>query len=84
MMTIQIENLTFEHLLHPDVLADPSPLFRRLRCEDPVHEDPTGRARCSPVRNLRMYTISCEAFAHDPPYDRQSWPLPTLPAKVGG
>jgi cytochrome P450 len=42
MMMIQIEKLTFEHLLHPDVVADPYPLFRRLRREDPVHEDPTG------------------------------------------
>jgi cytochrome P450 len=28
------------HLLDPDVLADPYPLYRRLRDEDPVHWDP--------------------------------------------
>jgi cytochrome P450 len=28
------------HLLDPDVLADPYPLYRRLREEDPVHWDP--------------------------------------------
>jgi cytochrome P450 len=28
------------HLLDPEVLADPYPLYRRLRTEDPVHWDP--------------------------------------------
>src|ERR1700742_2383930 len=28
------------HLLDPEVLADPYPLYRRLREEDPVHWDP--------------------------------------------
>ena len=32
--------LSLYHLLNPAVLADPYPLFRRLRTEDPVHWDP--------------------------------------------
>src|SRR5438105_3103206 len=32
--------LSLYHLLDPDVLADPYPLYRRLRDEDPVHWDP--------------------------------------------
>jgi len=32
--------LSLYHLLDPDVLADPYPLYRRLRMEDPVHWDP--------------------------------------------
>jgi pimeloyl-[acyl-carrier protein] synthase len=32
--------LSLYHLLDPDVLANPYPLFRRLRAEDPVHWDP--------------------------------------------
>ena len=32
--------LSLYHLLDPAVLADPYPLFRRLRTEDPVHWDP--------------------------------------------
>lgn len=32
--------LSLYHLLDPQVLADPYPLFRRLRREDPVHWDP--------------------------------------------
>jgi pimeloyl-[acyl-carrier protein] synthase len=32
--------LSLYHLLDPDVLADPYPLFHRLRTEDPVHWDP--------------------------------------------
>lgn len=32
--------LSLFHLLDPDVLADPYPLYRRLREEDPVHWDP--------------------------------------------
>ncbi len=33
-------SLSLYHLLDPDVLADPYPLYRRLRTEDPVHWDP--------------------------------------------
>src|SRR5580693_6594483 len=32
--------LSLYHLLNPEVLADPYPLFHRLRTEDPVHWDP--------------------------------------------
>jgi len=32
--------LSLSHLLDPEVLADPYPLYRRLRTEDPVHWDP--------------------------------------------
>jgi cytochrome P450 len=32
--------LSLYHLLEPEVLADPYPLYRRLRCADPVHWDP--------------------------------------------
>lgn len=37
-----IANVTVLDLMRPPVLADPYPLFRRLRLEDPVHEDPAG------------------------------------------
>ncbi len=33
-------SLSLYHLLDPEVLANPYPLFRRLRAEDPVHWDP--------------------------------------------
>ena len=32
--------LSLYHLLDPEILADPYPLYRRLRTEDPVHWDP--------------------------------------------
>ena len=32
--------LSLYHLLDPDVLADPYPLYHRLRSTDPVHWDP--------------------------------------------
>jgi len=32
--------LSLYHLLEPEVLADPYPLYHRLRTEDPVHWDP--------------------------------------------
>lgn len=34
------QSLSLYHLLDPEVLADPYPLYRRLRDEDPVHWDP--------------------------------------------
>ena len=33
-------SLSLYHLLEPEVLANPYPLFRRLRTEEPVHWDP--------------------------------------------
>lgn len=36
----QASALSLYHLLDPGVLADPYPLYRRLREEDPVHWDP--------------------------------------------
>ncbi len=33
-------SLSLYHLFKPEVLADPYPLYRRLRTEDPVHWDP--------------------------------------------
>src|SRR5437588_11979938 len=32
--------MSLYHLLDPEVLANPYPLFRRMRSEDPVHWDP--------------------------------------------
>ena len=41
MAAIEAETpLSLYHLLDPAVLADPYPLYRRLRTEDPVHWDP--------------------------------------------
>lgn len=34
------QDLSLYHLLDPEVLADPYPLYRRLREQDPVHWDP--------------------------------------------
>jgi cytochrome P450 len=43
MHDMDIRRVSFADLLRPEILADPYPLFRRLRQEDPVHEDPQGR-----------------------------------------
>jgi cytochrome P450 len=37
---LEEQPLSLYHLLDPEVLADPYPLYRRLREEDPVHWDP--------------------------------------------
>jgi cytochrome P450 len=38
--TLPDETLSLYHLLDPEILANPYPLFHRLRSEDPVHWDP--------------------------------------------
>jgi cytochrome P450 len=40
---VEIAHASLKDLLCPSILADPYPFFRRLRLEDPVHEDPDGR-----------------------------------------
>src|SRR3984885_11945310 len=42
MYEIKIESFGLQDLLRPDIIANPYPVFRRLRLEDPIHEDPTG------------------------------------------
>ena len=42
MYEIKTESFGLQDLLRPDIIANPYPVFRRLRLEDPIHEDPTG------------------------------------------
>jgi cytochrome P450 len=43
MQTQDISDIGFADLLRPDVLDNPYPLFQRLRAQDPIHRDPSGR-----------------------------------------
>ncbi len=38
-----LATLTLQDLVQPDILANPYPLFRRLRNEAPLHQDPDGQ-----------------------------------------
>jgi cytochrome P450 len=42
-MKLEIESLTMQDLTRPEVLEDPYPLFRQMRLEDPIHQDPQGQ-----------------------------------------
>jgi cytochrome P450 len=39
----KIESLSLQDLVRPDILANPYPVFQRLRWEDPIHADPGGQ-----------------------------------------
>jgi hypothetical protein len=59
--------LSLYHLLDPQVLADPYPLFHRLRTEDPVHWDPFLHAwivtRYADVLEV-LHTFSADRTPH--------------------
>src|SRR5947207_8136042 len=75
-MTIHAENsskavkrnqpLSLYHLLDPEVLANPYPLYHRLRTEDPIHWDPFLHAwvvtrYCDVTRVLKNFSAKCAA-----------------------
>lgn len=39
-MTLPLESIGFQDFLRPEILANPYPLYTRLRHEEPVHRDP--------------------------------------------
>jgi cytochrome P450 len=43
MQQADISRIGFTDLTNPDVLDNPYPLYQRLRREDPVHQDPSGK-----------------------------------------
>lgn len=43
MLNIALDSFSLQDLLQPELLADPYPVFRHLRSEDPIHEDPSGQ-----------------------------------------
>lgn len=43
MLNTALDSFSLQDLLEPELLADPYPVFRQLRSEDPIHEDPTGQ-----------------------------------------
>jgi len=60
--------LSLYHLLDPEVLADPYPLYHRLHTEDPVHWDRFLRA-CVVTRHLDVVRV-----LHDFSADRTPTP----------
>ena len=57
--------LSLYHLLEPDVLANPYPLFRQLRGEDPVHWDPFIHAWVV-TRYVDVVTVLHDFLAYKP------------------
>ena len=64
--------LSLYHLLDPEVLADPYPLYRRLREEDPVHWDPYLHAWV--VTRMRTWSPCCIASRRRERRRLSAWP----------
>src|SRR3954471_8036513 len=62
--------LSLYHLLDPEVLANPYPLYRRLRTEDPVHWDPFLHAWVV-TRYADVVTVLHRFSANRPPSPEQ-------------
>jgi cytochrome P450 len=58
-------SLSLYHLLDPEVLANPYPLFRRIRSEDPVHWDPFVHAWVV-TRYTDVVTVLHDFLAYKP------------------
>jgi pimeloyl-[acyl-carrier protein] synthase len=71
----QVPPLSLYHLLDPEVLANPYPLFHRLRSEDPVHWDPYLHAWVV-TRYADVVTV-----LHD--FSAERTPSPELLASMG-
>src|SRR5579872_5634075 len=69
------ETLSLYHLLDPKVLANPYPLYRRLRTEDPVHWDPFLHAWV-----VTRYADVMTVLHH---YSAQRTPTPAQLAEMG-
>ena len=61
--------LSLYHLLDPEVLANPYPLYRQLRSEDPVHWDPFLHAWVV-TRYADVITVFQRFSANRTPYSR--------------
>ena len=59
------------HLLDPEVLADPYPLYRQLREQDPVHGDPYLHAWVVSATPTSSRCCTVSALLGPPP--RSAW-----------
>lgn len=65
--------LSLYHLLDPEVLANPYPLYHRLRTEAPVHWDPFLHAWVV-TRYADVVTVLLRFSADRTPTPEQLWP----------
>ena len=71
----QDRSLSLYHLLDPEILANPYPLFHRLRSEDPVHWDPFLHAWV-----VTRYTDVVTVLYH---YSAERTPTPQQLSQIG-
>jgi cytochrome P450 len=69
------QDLSLYHLLDPEVLANPYPLYQRLRSEDPVHWDPYLHAWV-----VTRYSDVVAVFQH---FSADRTPTPEKLAEIG-
>jgi len=82
MLNIALDSFSLQDLLQPELLADPYPVFRQLRLEDPIHEDPTGQGWIVSRYDDVSFVLSDRRFSAERVLSKSSESAPVSPAEA--